>query len=116
MDDQKIELLLDRLTHQTEKGLLNWKTTGSEDTFLLVLKDSSISISTEFSDELSMFSYVLQFRNKNGEIVENTYIFEETPYYKDAEWLYELVRRQGLNSDGLIDSILEQLNSDQVAA
>jgi len=116
MDEQKIKTIIDRLIELSKKGELNWKTTGDTDTYLLGLKDSSISISRLFSADLGN-AFELQFRNEKGEIAEKALISGNNSYAEKAALLFELARSKALNANGLIDRILEQLSSpDSVTA
>jgi hypothetical protein len=116
MDSEKFKTILARLIELGDKGELDWKPTGVEYTYLLTLKDSSISISPEFSEDLGSSMYAFQFRNERGDVVENTYVGEDDADYGSAEYIYELARRKALNSDATIDRIIEQLKPDSLAA
>lgn len=121
MDNQKFEIILDRLLKLSEEGLLNWKTTASPKTYLISLKDSSISI-TNFD-----LGIEFDFRNERGLTVETYSIYNigevidraseiENILFGKADKLYDLARRKALNADETIDRILEQLNPGSIAA
>ena len=117
MDSQKFEMILKRLLELSEEENLNWKTTADQNTFLLALKGSSISIETDFAEDYGGNIFILQFRNERGEVVESMPIFGDSIYFKSAEQLFGLARSKALNSDKTIDRILEQLSSpDSVMA
>jgi hypothetical protein len=112
MDNQKLELILDRLIDLGEKGQLNWKKTAIQGVFLLALKDSSISV-TKLVDGLVR----LEFRDERGTIVEELDVYAtEYEKYKKVNKLFDLARRKATNADETIDSILKQLNPDSIAA
>lgn len=111
MDKQKLQMLLDRLLEGSEKRELNWKSTGNPLTFLLTLKDSSISISNE------MTHFEFTFRNERGEVVERTDVSNmDELFYKKASNLFHLALKKATNADDFIDRIIEQLKPDSIAA
>lgn len=110
MDNQKFNLILDSLLTRSEQNQLNWKTTGDQLTFLLALKDSSISI----FNETGLIRF--EFRNERGEKVEEHLLLYSDHDFEKAQKLYDLARRKALNSDETIDRIIEQLNPDSIAA
>jgi hypothetical protein len=111
MDNQKFEAILDSLLKHSEEGKLEWKSTGAKDSYLLPLKDSAISVRKDLFGHV-----VINFRNEKGEIVENITIESYETHYEKANKLYDLARRKALNTDETIDRILEQLNTDSIAA
>ena len=111
MDNQKIEAILDRLLKLSEEGKLDWKRTASEKTFLLALNDGSITISGEYDE-----GQILYFRDEKGMVVEQIVMNYEDSTYRKFFKLYELARRKATNADATLDRILEQLNSDKIAA
>ena len=104
MDNQKIDLILDKLIEQTESGKLNWKDTSNEDTYLLTLKDSSISLR-----KLSPIAFICEFRNANGEIVESVTNWSSDSNPQQLEQLFNVINRKSLRTEKIIDNILEQL-------
>lgn len=109
MDKQKLQILLDSLLSGSEKGELNWKTTGNPRTFLLTLKDSSIAVSNEVTH------FELTFRNGQGEVVERTGISNmDELNYKKAGRLFHLALKKANNADDFIDRIIEQLKPDSI--
>lgn len=113
MDENKFEIIFNSLLERTQKGELNWKSTASPSTYLLVLSGSSISI--DFS---SFGSLDFEFRNERGETVESVTMFrnEDEEKFQKATKLYELVRGKALNSNDTIDKIIKQLNPESLAA
>src|SRR5262245_39802802 len=111
MDKQKLQILLDRLLEGSEKGELNWKATGNPLTFLLTLKDSSISISNEMTE------FEFTFRNERGEVVERTNVSHmDESFFKKASNLFHLAMQKAKSDDDFIDRIIEQLKPDSIAA
>lgn len=119
MDNQKFNLILEKLLERTEEEKLEWKTTANRSTFLVILEDGSISISHNFSDtdeflDASEF-YTFDFRNGNGDIVESVDISKfngsdkTTEEFEKAEKIFNLARNQSLRVDQTVDRILEQL-------
>ena len=123
MDNQKFNLILDRLLEKTQEGTLEWKATANEDTFLLVLKDSSISIS-QINDHIPNLDedsriyprlycyYKFDFRNENGETVASVNLTNSEADKKGvekAEKIFELASQNSFLNNKTIDRILEQL-------
>ena len=116
MNNQKFNLVLDRLLEKTVEGKLNWEKTAIRNTFLAVLQESTISITQEFEpDADSTFetvSYTFDFRNENGEIVESIDVYdsiEERENFEKAGQIFDLARQQSSTIDKTLDHILEQL-------
>ncbi len=116
MDDQKFNLVLDKLLEKTKEGKLEWETTANRKTFLAVLQDSAISINHSYRDANDVFDasslYTFDFRNADGKVVESIAVFDSTEdneKYKKASQIFELARSQSLNIDKTLDHILEQL-------
>jgi len=119
MDNQKFNLILDRLLEKTEGDKLEWEKTANRYTFLVVLEDSSISISLNFDDAIEFLNptkfYTFDFRNGNGDIVESVDISKfsgtdkTTKEFEKAEKIFNLARSKSLRVDQTVDRILEQL-------
>jgi len=116
MDDQKFNLVLDKLLEKTKKGKLEWETTANRNTFLAVLQDSAISINHGYQSANDVFDechlYTFDFRNENGDVVESIAVSDSTENsekYEKAGQIFELARSQSLNIDKTLDYILEQL-------
>lgn len=118
MDKQKFNLILDKLLERTEKGNLEWKTTADRDTFLVILKDDSISINYSFGREpdfdgiINNGFYTFDFRNENGDITNSVEVVNTSATdkeFKEAARIFELARAQAFKSDPTADRILEQL-------
>ena len=110
MDKQKLQILLDSLLNRSVKGELNWKTTGNPYTYLLTLKDSSISVSKESA------TVELALRNERGEVIERTEIIWNDELHQKASKLFDLSRAKARNEGDLIDRVIEQLKPDSIAA
>lgn len=111
MDNRKFEIILDSLLKRSEEGELDWKATGNQYVFLLVLKDSSISIE-RYVDGLIR----LGFRDEKGNVIDETTVFSSSTKFEKAGKLFDLARRKALNADETINRILEQLNPGSIAA
>lgn len=118
MDEKKFDLILDKLLEKTEAEKLAWKTTADKDTFLVALKDSSISLSQNIdhiTDYIKPKFFTFDFRNENGEIAESVNVtqdFDEESRgenFNKAERIYDIVRSQTLKIDQTVDRIIEQL-------
>lgn len=114
MDKEKLNLILDRLLEKTSEGKLQWETTVSRNTFLVVLQDSSIAISRPFVPENTNDYYEFDFRNEAGDIVERVVVSqpengESIREFGKAEQIYNLALQQSLKTDKTVDRILEQL-------
>jgi hypothetical protein len=117
MDNQKFNLVLDKILEKTGQGKLEWETTANRNTFLAVLQDSAISITRSFNDydglpiHPSQF-YTFDFRNENGDIVESIDIYnskEDRKNFEKANQIFDLARHQPSKIDKTLDHILEQL-------
>jgi hypothetical protein len=119
MDKEKFNIILDKLLEKTEGGKLDWETTADKNTFLLILKDSAISAS--YSSDSGGFgaipsegakgSYIFQFRNENGEIVEYipVYSLQDKEGFEKAEKLFNLIKNKLIKVDNTVDRILQEL-------
>lgn len=116
MDNQKFNLILDKLLERTEEGKLEWKATSNENIFLVVLKDSSISISYEFDEYSGSQYYTFNFRDENGEAVASMSL-KKSPIESDkdgkefekAQKIFDLARQHSFINNKIVDRILEQL-------
>ena len=116
MDNQKFNLFLDKLLEKTENKKLEWEKTADRDTFLVVLKDSAVSIRQDFNENfgfdeiINKWSYTFDFRDENGNVIESvTASKSDESQLKKAERIFEIARQQSLKSDQTIDRILEQI-------
>lgn len=111
MDSQKFDLILDRLLEKTEEGKLEWETTSDRNTFLVALKDSSVSISYVI-ESIAEFAttqfYLVNFRNENGDIAASINPSNKEQIDK-VKRIFDLARSQSLKVDQTVDRILEQL-------
>lgn len=105
--NQKFSLILERLLERTKEGKLEWKSTADKNTFLVVLKDSSISI--QGNEAYGLGIYEFSFRNEDGEIIQSVRIFHSDEEFEKAQSLFNSIRRHALNIDQTLDHILEQL-------
>jgi len=111
MDDQKFNLILDKLLERTQEGKIEWKTTANQETFLAVLQDSSISINRGFG-EYEGVGYSFDFRNENGEVVASVTLLQRTADIKEfekASKIFDLAQQNSFMNNKTIDRILEQL-------
>lgn len=111
MDNQKFNLILDKLLERTEEGKLEWKATSNENTFLVVLKDSSISVSYEFDEYDGSQCFIFNFRDENGETVSSINLTEQNDKkeVEKAEKIFDLARQHSFMNNKIVDRILEQL-------
>lgn len=119
MENQKFNLILDKLLEKTEEGKLEWEKTANRNTFLVVLEDSSISVSLNFDSVFEFISpieiYTFDFRNGNGDIVESIDIsnpdvtVKPAREFEKAKKIFALARNQPIKVDQTVDRILEQL-------
>ena len=108
MDKQKFNLILDGLLEKTVQEKLEWETTADKNTFLMVLKDSAVSIRQNY--EMTHISYTFEFRNANGEVVDSVTVFKvDRSEREKARRIFDLASRQSLKPDPTVDRILEQL-------
>ncbi len=115
MDNRKFDLIVDKLFEKTEQEKLKWEKTADKDTFLTVLTDSSISVRQIANEnpnweEVIEPSYAFDFRNENGDIVDSVTVTKSNnEMYKKVEKTFDLARKQSLETDSIVDRILEQL-------
>ena len=112
MDNQKFNLILDKLLERTQEGKIGWKTTANQDTFLAVLKDSSISIYHGYDEYELGEGYSFDFRDENGEVVASVMVLKEganEKEFENASKLFDLARQNSFMNNKTIDRILEQL-------
>ncbi len=109
MDNQKFKLILDKLLERTEEEKLEWKATANDNTFLVVLQDSSISVSYEFAELYNLEYYTFNFRNENGETVASVSLKKDEKEFEKAQKIFNLARQHSFMNNKTVDSILEQL-------
>jgi hypothetical protein len=113
---QKLLTLAQRLMALTEGSNIRWNVTDIDDHFTTVLTRGSISIS-RLGPESG--AYRLAVANDSGATLEEVVVEEEITYgMNDPRFelvdilpdLYDLARRQALNVEGALDSILDELS------
>ena len=116
MDNQKFNLILDKILERTEEGKLEWKATANENTFLIVLRDSSISVSYEFDEYDGSQYYTFNFRDENGETVASISLKKsrieldnDEKEFEKAQKIFDLARQHSFMNNKIVDRILEQL-------
>ncbi len=112
MDNQKFNLILDRLLERTKEEKLEWKATSNENTLLTVLTDSSISVNYEANEYDGSEYYIFDFRNENGETVASitvTDLKDQEEEFEKAAKIYQLARQNSFLNNKVVDRILEQL-------
>lgn len=115
IDDQKFNLILDKLLEKTEQGKLQWERTAAKNTFLIVLEDGSISISHTISDKHSFEEmlnggiYTLNIRDQTGHIAESVEISKSNKNSVAVEKTSKVFQLAKHQVNETVDRILEQL-------
>ncbi len=110
LDSLKLESLLKRLLEKTEKGELQWESTASRNTFLVVVKDSAITINRLYSATNNNY-YEFAFRNEYGDVTDVVIIskYDNAAQLDKAEKIYDLAQKQSQRINETLDHLLEQL-------
>ncbi|MDX3530951.1 hypothetical protein P1P75_32235 [Streptomyces sp. ID05-39B] len=125
-NEQMLHALIEKLIEKTKEGRINWTDQESVETrelgsrsfasFTLSLTRGTISIWSTDGDDLH--PYVFQIRGDRGQVVEQietsrilaTEDREYTQIENSIRVLYDLARRNALNTDSVLRQILDDLN------
>ena len=106
MDSNKMNLIFDRLLQRTQEEKIEWEKTADVNTYLVVLEDSSISMT--YLPSIDAFTF--QFRNENGDVVVSVNVDDTVA--PQAYRIFHLATQRlqkTENTNKFVDSILEQL-------
>ncbi len=114
---QRLQALAKRLIVLTEQGKVEWREGAAQDSFQLAVPNASVSISTRDGDGRA--PYVMEVFSGDGAVVDSieteawwddeTEEFYPRPWNELLERLYELARRNVLNIDAVLDTLLSEL-------
>lgn len=114
MNDDKAEKLIKRLRELTKQDKLNWVETADEETYLVALSGSSVSVNRFLNEITTQFTYFITIRDTNGKKLTSIVALPDDPSWADANVLFYDAKDKALNADEAIDKILKQLESDSV--
>lgn len=120
--DAKLEKIIELLKNLTEAGRLGWTDTPDEATFRASLESGSVRITkgrtnlfptsgTAFITTVSpVDSYLLTILDGNGVPIEE-FRPKEQKEVDALDNLYTLARRSALNTDNILDNIIQELDA-----
>lgn len=110
--EDKLIQLVELLAEQTDKGVLKWKRTDSEATFLLTRRQGSATIKSVDGDGRSPYEFALL--NGNGEEVETLTEdrTENGPMDRPLRALYEAARASALDITPLLNAWLADVTEE----
>ena len=103
--------ILSTLLDRTNQDRVRWQTTAADETFLVVLGNSSISIGEEYYDA-SEKQYTLKVLNQEGREIERMDSVTSSLYDRELSDLYLKARRVALGVDSQLDSLLQELEAE----
>lgn len=104
--------ILSTLLERTNQDRIRWQTTADDETFLVVLGNSSVSIS-EGSVGSYPKQYTLKILNQDGREIERMDSVQPSPYDYLLSDLYLKARRVALGVDSQLDTLLQELESEE---
>jgi hypothetical protein len=111
----KLQRLANALRAQTQAQKLRWEATDARGTFAVVLSSGSVLLSKE-----PRGGYALHIQDENGATIESLRASafdvwggpEQQEISRTLSSLYEAVRRQVLDIDKTLDSLLHELGDE----
>lgn len=104
--------LIEKLAERTADARVNWKTTSSENEFVVYFADFSVSlrIHSDYQDN----EYVtVVLRDKAGKSIDELTIGLEDDLWTTVHALYLAARRKALRIDDALRHIISELSSDR---
>ncbi|MEZ5404251.1 MAG: hypothetical protein R2729_31520 [Bryobacteraceae bacterium] len=100
--------LIGKLLKRTRDGSLTWRETADEEEFLAPTPNASVLISQRFG----RFGTELRIKilDDRGRVVETMDASENSGCEEEATELYEAARRTALNSERVLDELLQSLD------
>jgi hypothetical protein len=120
---EKQKRLVEILFRRSREGKVEWQTAIVDNAFQVAFRDNTVEIrqlGREIEDE---YDYRFTLRNSEGEVAER---FTDIELYADVDGearkqgymmasdLFEMARRKATGADKIIDSILEDLDDDDI--
>lgn len=114
MNNEKLNNLIDKLNDKTVAKQANWTKSSGDQEFKISLKTGPLTIQ-KFRD----YSYqnqmvIVSIYNLDGNLIENYEIQEGMSGYDSANELFLNVKRVFYKVEETVDSILDQLDSDDI--
>ena len=108
---EEYEELFNELHEAAMAGRVHWQTTASDNQFVVVFKDFSLSIKYHPQEqEPSFCSFVI--RNASGQVIDTFWVDDtSTEDWRKAFELYSTARRQALGIDVAVKNIVDELRS-----
>jgi hypothetical protein len=113
-DDDAVQRMVDiatELISQTSQGRVRWSTTDRDDVFQFSTTRASMTIEPGSRQQ----TFVLRVLNERGVQVEALAAsgepFTRDPGGRELSELYELARRQALEVDDVLDTVLDELRN-----
>jgi hypothetical protein len=111
--DPRLQGLIKRLLELTQKGIIHWSRDlrrSLGESYSVSLTEATIRIRSLRDNQRP--PHVLQIMNSEGILIDD--ILAENPEEADMlTELYRLARREALNVDGVIDSLIRELNEEE---
>ena len=108
MDDTTILKLYKGLAKKTTENALSWQRTADGNTYLLSLRESSVSVQFQKASNGTSI-YTLSVRNEKGEVVDSVRVGPGSPRFKMVAEIFDVAKRNALKTDETIANVLEQL-------
>lgn len=104
--------LVEKLVERTKAGEVNWKSTVSDNEFMVYFKNFSLSVSTSYDpDEDRVFAY-LSLRNDSGKEIDKFWIDQDDEHFQMISDMHAGARRKAFRIDEALHTIMSELNSD----
>lgn len=116
MVEEKIYTLISRLAQRTAENKVDWKEAPTSKSYLASFKNYSILLTSKEAD------IYISILDQNGDIVErySDVQLDREDRNTDSGWfpilnsLYEAARRNAKGVDQILDSLLEELDDDEI--
>lgn len=116
MSENKMLVLINKLAERTGKGNLEWKSTEASGVYQTSFPKYSVRLAIRKNQRVADLDYVVQIIDNSGELVEEVddTDFGSGDHYEVMKELYEGARRKAKGVDDALDSILEDLDEDEL--
>jgi hypothetical protein len=99
-----------RLHQKTLQNQVNWKTTAENNTYIVYLKDFSLTL-WSYQDNNAEGVVLVNIINSDGDTIDQFYTSESELDYSILDETFSAARRVALKIDVAIRSMMEQLSS-----
>src|SRR5688500_18376387 len=121
MGNEKYATLFKRLREQTAQGKVTWEPSNKKGYFTASVPEYSVLLSLSLRDDADVPDVVMHLADAAGNIIDSVrdiqlkeHFDNETAFYRDIMDLYETAKRQANGIDKALDSILEQLDNNDI--